>query len=650
MKHLMIKATGFFLVIWSFWIAALVVSAYTLMNNTSEQTLDVMKIGMILWMMTAMFSTVFVIILVKPLTAKVHNIHTLSDAELKNTSRRALNFSTWVTILLASMWFLATLVMFIILKTTFGNIAAYSIWVGGTAGLLVGPFMIFSTMPLIFSRFNRALSAELNTRKVSTNGTFLTIRIKLLLTIVFTILGIAIWLGTFGYYTGVNQMIEEVKQSRYDAVDMMLHFIHEHRETSPYTETDLLEAFQHFPLPKNEMVLLADASGNLLSELEKTPLSDKKAHIEHMVSMIARTTPRGTLYDNIGEAVYAYKPLDTRYTVVSLTTIDNASHLHRLKSFWRWFAFFMLIALVTGTSNSLSLSAWMSTTITHLGGLFEKLAQNDFSADATKDSEDELGTISEQYNQFITQARSLIQTIQTTSTVVSRAGEQVASISQHVTQRVNEQAATTEEISISMEQILTTIQSNTENAEYSGKTSIESASEMKQTNEMFIRTIHEIIEKSIVITEIAFQTNLLSLNAAIESARAGEFGKGFAVIAQEIRNLAEKSRLTSEEIETLSNAGHNISTIAGEKLEKTLPEIMKSAERVRHIIAAGREQRNGVEAINTSVQQLTEITQENSASAEELSASAEELSAQAELLRDLVAVFTVGNVQNETGY
>ena len=248
------------------------------------------------------------------------------------------------------------------------------------------------------------------------------------------------------------------------------------------------------------------------------------------------------------------------------------------------------------------------------------------------------------------QMKLLIEKIKENSMNLSQASTQLSSISQQISQNANEQASTTEEIASSMEQMLAMINSNTQNAEITGKTSEKSANEIKQSNEIFIKTIQsvsEISEKISIISDISFQTNILSLNASIEAARAGNAGKGFAVVAQEVRKLAEKSKTASDEITELSQNGQDISKIAGEALEKVMPKIIKSAELVSEIVSASQEQQSGAENINTSIQQLTEITNQNSASAEEMSASAEQLSAQAEQLNELISVFKSGSLQNK---
>ena len=174
---------------------------------------------------------------------------------------------------------------------------------------------------------------------------------------------------------------------------------------------------------------------------------------------------------------------------------------------------------------------------------------------------------------------------------------------------------------------------------------------MKKSNEIFIKAIDsvsEISNKIAIITEIADKTDILSINAAIEAAKAGEVGKGFAVVAQEIRKLADRTKMASDDINELSKGGQEISKIAEKKLAKTIPEIIKSAEHVNSIVTASREQRSGIEAINNSIQQLTEITNQNSASSEEMSASAEQLSTQSEQLRNLISIFKISSSHNKS--
>ncbi len=255
---------------------------------------------------------------------------------------------------------------------------------------------------------------------------------------------------------------------------------------------------------------------------------------------------------------------------------------------------------------------------------------------------DEFGDITKSMQIMNNNLNEIVINIGDTSASVLSASNQLSSISQQISERANEQASTTEEISASMEEMLAIISSNTEKATDTRKSSINSAKDLEESNKVFtqvIGSVSNISEKISIITDIAFQTNLLSLNASIEAARAGKAGKGFAIVAQEVRRLAEKSKLASEEINELSRTGQDVSIIAEKKLETLIPEILRSTDLVNEIVAASIEQQDGVQVINTSIQQLTQITNSNSASAEEMSASAEELSSQAEQLKSLISTF-----------
>ena len=211
---------------------------------------------------------------------------------------------------------------------------------------------------------------------------------------------------------------------------------------------------------------------------------------------------------------------------------------------------------------------------------------------------------------------------------VANAAVQVDSTAQTLAQGSSEQAANLEQTTAAVEQMSATIAQNNDNALHTKKISVMCADKATQGGEAVRETVaamREIVKKISIIEEIAYQTNLLALNAAIEAARAGSHGSGFAVVAMEVRSLAERSQEAAKEISTMADNNMGIAEHAGSLLDEIVPAIRKTAELVSEISAASTEQKGGIEQVNQAMLHLDQLTQQNASAAEQLAASSEEM-------------------------
>jgi methyl-accepting chemotaxis protein len=206
---------------------------------------------------------------------------------------------------------------------------------------------------------------------------------------------------------------------------------------------------------------------------------------------------------------------------------------------------------------------------------------------------DETGRLVEALGAMLDVLRKVVGDVQTAAMSLSERGCGLSSASMDLSQGATEQAASMEEVSVAVEEML--------------------------------GAMRTIVEKTTIIEEIARQTNLLALNAAIEAARAGEVGKGFAVVASEVRKLAERSQTAASEINEVSAASLEKAVTAGERIDKLVPAIASTSELVRDIAAASAEQDAGARQISTAVSQLDSVVQKNAGNAEALVRMADEL-------------------------
>jgi methyl-accepting chemotaxis protein len=211
-----------------------------------------------------------------------------------------------------------------------------------------------------------------------------------------------------------------------------------------------------------------------------------------------------------------------------------------------------------------------------------------------------------------------------------------------LSQGTTEQATSVQEITANLEQMNAIINQNAANSGETRRIAVKGAREAEEGGkavEETVRAMHKIADRVTIIEEIARQTNLLALNAAIEAARAGDQGRGFSVVASEVRKLSERSQSAAKEIGELAGSSVRIAERSGVLLGELLPSIRKTAELVEEVAAGSNEQATGVQQINRAMSQVDSVTERSATAAEQLASTAEEMTAQAHALRDLVSSF-----------
>jgi methyl-accepting chemotaxis protein len=236
----------------------------------------------------------------------------------------------------------------------------------------------------------------------------------------------------------------------------------------------------------------------------------------------------------------------------------------------------------------------------------------------------------------------IVTAINNNADVISNATEEVASTSESLSQSTSEQSASVEQTSASIEQMSAGISQNNENSKLTEQIATESANDAIEGGEAVKQTVSamsQIADKISIIEDIAYQTNILALNASIEAARAGSHGRGFSVVAAEVRKLAERSQSAASEISQLTSSSEDIAKRAGTLLERIVPNIQKTADLVQEISAASDEQAIGTSQIADAMGQLDSVTQQNAAASEQLAATAEEAKSQVKSLSEQLLFF-----------
>jgi methyl-accepting chemotaxis protein len=290
--------------------------------------------------------------------------------------------------------------------------------------------------------------------------------------------------------------------------------------------------------------------------------------------------------------------------------------------------------------------------------VLDHVARGDLTVQIRHESTNEIGKLFDSMKEMKRSLAGIVHSVYGGTDTIATGVHQMASGNTDLSQRTEEQAAALQETASSMEQLTSTVRQNADNAKQATQLVMSTAAITEQGNRaaqevvLTMRGLSDLSGKIADITNviegIAFQTNILSLNAAVEAARAGDEGRGFAVVASEVRSLAQRSASAAKEIkERITDSLSRVEAGAEQvgKASQVMGEILTSVNRVSdlmgEIAAASEEQSEGIEQVNRAITQMDQVTQQNAALVEQASAAALALEEQTVALKGAVSVFRV---------
>ncbi|MCM0612453.1 methyl-accepting chemotaxis protein [Marinobacter sediminum] len=342
------------------------------------------------------------------------------------------------------------------------------------------------------------------------------------------------------------------------------------------------------------------------------------------------------------------------------------------------------VAVLLGILMAFLITRAITRPINEAVAIASEVASGNLSVNIDNKRTDEVGRLMAALATMVTGLRELVRSIESGATNIAASAEELSTVSNQASDGINRQKQETDQVATAMNEMTATVAEIARSAEQAFSVATDAANQATEGEQEVSNTVDQVnnltrevnqsretiqgLQKETnnigtvldVIKSVAEQTNLLALNAAIEAARAGEQGRGFAVVADEVRSLAQRTQTSAQEIETLvtslqNSAGDSVSamessaSLASDTLEratatgKTIERITRAVEEIKQynsqIATASEQQTSVAEEINVNVTSIRDVTDQSAASSNQTASSSSELARLGSELQTLVSRF-----------